>query len=61
MNKDFIDPELLSILVCPACKSELELIEFKPSQHGLRCRECTLIYPIREGIPVMLVEEAIKS
>lgn len=61
MNKEVIDPELLSILVCPACKNELELLEFKPSQHGLKCGKCSLIYPIREGIPVMLVEEAIRE
>ena len=49
-----IDPELLEILVCPACHGELK----PPSEAGLECSGCGRIYPIREGIPVMLVEEA---
>lgn len=52
-----ISPELLEILVCPKCKSKVEL---KADQSGLLCTnsECRLVYPIREEIPVMLVEEA---
>ena len=52
-----ISPELLEILRCPKCKSKIELTENK---NGLRCTnaECRLVYPIREDIPVMLVEEA---
>ena len=52
-----ISPELLEILVCPKCKSKVEL---KTDKSGLRCTntECRLVYPIREEIPVMLVEEA---
>ncbi len=52
-----IDKELLEILACPACKSAVR-------QEGDRivCTQagCGLRYPIREGIPVMLVEEAEK-
>jgi len=49
-----IDPELLEILACPKCKGDLELIPDK----GLYCSSCKLLYPVREGIPIMLVEEA---
>jgi hypothetical protein len=50
-----IDKQLLEILVCPVCKAELEV---KPDGSGLKCVECRRVYPIREGIPVMLVDEA---
>jgi uncharacterized protein len=52
-----ISPELLEILVCPKCKSKVELTA---DQSGLRCTnaQCRLVYPIREEIPVMLIEEA---
>jgi len=50
-----ISKELLDILVCPACKGELEL---KPDQSGLKCTQCHRLYPIRDDIPVMLIEEA---
>ncbi len=50
-----ISKDLLDILVCPLCKAPLEL---KPDQSGLKCVECKRVYPIREDIPVMLVEEA---
>lgn len=49
--------ELLDILVCPQCKGELELVE---SGTGLVCHACRLRYPIRDDIPVMLVDEAEK-
>ena len=50
-----ISQELLEILVCPVCKATLEL---KPDQSGLRCVECHRVYPIRDNIPIMLVDEA---
>lgn len=52
-----ISPELLEILRCPKCKSKIQI---KPDQSGLKCTnaECGLVYPIRDEIPVMLVEEA---
>jgi uncharacterized protein YbaR (Trm112 family) len=55
-----ISPELLEILRCPKCKSEVEL---KPDGTGLKCTdpECSLVYPIRDDIPVMLVDEAKKE
>ena len=52
-----ITPELLEILRCPKCKSEVEL---KADGSSLKCTnsECSLVYPIRDDIPVMLIDEA---
>ncbi|NOY52866.1 MAG: Trm112 family protein [Deltaproteobacteria bacterium] len=50
MNKD-----LLEILACPKCKGELSLTT---DETGLDCPACKLRYPIRDDIPVMLIEEA---
>lgn len=51
-----IDPFLLSILVCPKCKGDLQTVS---SPEGLACPACHLLYPIKDEIPVMLVEEAL--
>lgn len=48
-----IDKKLLEILACPKCKGRLELRD-----EYLICQPCGLRYPIRDGIPVLLVEEA---
>ena len=50
-----ISKELLEILVCPICKA---VVELKPDNSGLKCVECRRVYPIRDEIPVMLVDEA---
>jgi len=50
-----ISKELLEILVCPFCKGEVRL---QPAETGLKCVECRRVYPIRDGIPVMLIDEA---
>lgn len=50
-----VDEELLDILVCPKCKGELE---YDSENERLLCKECRLAYPIKEGIPVMLIDEA---
>ena len=50
-----MDPELLDILACPKCKSSVRLEGDRILCSGA---SCGLRYPIREGIPVMLVEEA---
>ena len=50
-----VSQELLDILACPKCKGELQLTE---EQDGLVCQACKLVYPIREDIPVMLIDEA---
>ncbi len=53
-----LSPELLEILRCPKCKSKVEL---KDDLSGLKCvnNECALVYPIRDDIPVMLIDEAV--
>ena len=50
-----VDPRLLEILICPACAGEIRAL---PNDGGLECRACGRIYPVRDDIPVMLVEEA---
>lgn len=51
-----ISRELLDILACPKCKGNIEL---GSNKDVLICRTCRLVYEIREGIPVMLVDEAV--
>lgn len=54
-----IDPELLRILVCPKCKGELEVrLGEDGAEASLDCTACGLAYPVEDGIPVMLIEEA---
>ncbi len=50
-----INKKLLEILACPKCKGDLDTTQ---NNDGLSCKTCQLIYPIKDGIPVMLVEEA---
>jgi uncharacterized protein len=50
-----ISQELLDILRCPVCKARVNLLQDKIS---LKCESCRRVYPIRDEIPVMLVEEA---
>ena len=50
-----MDKRLLEILVCPLCKSPLHL---DAAKHELICKADRLAYPIRDGVPVMLVDEA---
>jgi len=52
-----ISKDLLDILACPKCKGDIRLNE---SGDGLICDRCHLLYPIRDDIPVMLIDEAIK-
>lgn len=60
-EKEIISKDLLDILVCPLCKKDVELVEYKTDEHGLKCGECKKIYPIRDGIPVMLIDEALPA
>jgi len=55
-----ISPELLNILRCPQCKSELQIDD---AETRIKCLnpDCSLVYPIRDEIPVMLVEEATRE
>jgi hypothetical protein len=55
MSNQDIDQKLLEILVCPLTKGPLE---FDRDKQELISRQAKLAYPIREGIPIMLVEEA---
>jgi uncharacterized protein YbaR (Trm112 family) len=52
-----IDKELLDILVCPKCRGGIHLSEKKD---GLVCDRCRLAYPIRDEIPIMLIDEAVR-
>ena len=52
-----MDAKLLEILVCPLCKGPLV---YRKAEQELVCKPCRLAYPIRDGIPVMLEEEARK-
>ncbi len=48
-----IDKELLDILACPACKTPVKMDGEK-----IACMECGRRYPVRDGIPIMLIDEA---
>lgn len=48
-----LDPTLLSIIVCPDCRGKLEA-----EGEELVCQSCGLAYPVRDDIPVLLVDEA---
>ncbi|MDX8401770.1 MAG: Trm112 family protein [Mariprofundaceae bacterium] len=50
-----LDKELLEILVCPKCRAK---VHYNDEQTALVCDTCKLAYPIRDDIPVMLVDEA---
>jgi uncharacterized protein len=50
-----IDQGLLDMLVCPVCKSK---VTQTADESGLRCSTCHRVYPVRDGLPVMLPEEA---
>lgn len=50
-----VTPQLLSILVCPKCRGELE---YREAEAQLVCQACRLRYPVRDDIPIMLIDEA---
>jgi len=50
-----ISQELLDLLVCPVCKKPVKLTA---DENGLRCASCRIVYPIHDGFPVMIREEA---
>jgi len=50
-----ISQDLLEILVCPLCK---EPVTLTPNSQGLKCSKCKRVYPIKDDIPVMLIDEA---
>jgi uncharacterized protein len=51
-----IKKDLLDILCCPKCKGDIRLNE---TEDGLICDACQLMYPIKDEIPIMLIDEAI--
>jgi LSD1 subclass zinc finger protein len=51
-----ISADLLEILICPSCRAKVEL---KPDGSGLKCVSCHRVYPVRDDIPVMLIDEAV--
>ena len=50
-----VPPQLLAILVCPKCKGELT---HREAEQALDCAHCRLRYPVRDDIPIMLIDEA---
>jgi LSD1 subclass zinc finger protein len=55
MEKMAFPKYALDILVCPVCKTKLEL---QSDESGLKCASCRRVYPVRDEIPAMLPEEA---
>ena len=53
-----LDPELLELVVCPSCKGPLTVDE---AAEELLCSRCGLAYPVRDDIPILLVDEARKT
>ncbi len=51
-----VSEQLLEVLACPACKTRVELVK----DHWLICRQCNRKYPIKDEIPIMLIEEGDK-
>lgn len=52
-----MSPELLAVLACPACESRPG-VSYDEKNQKLVCSACGRKYPVKDGIPVMLVEEA---
>ena len=50
-----VAPQLLRILVCPKCKGDLA---YDQQESTLTCEACRLRYPVRDDIPIMLIDEA---
>lgn len=64
MSSSLVDPDLLKILACPSeHHAPLRVLEVgapgAPAEGGLQCTECSLIFPIRDGVPVLLLDDAI--
>ena len=50
-----LSPQLLAVLACPRCRGTLE---YREAESSLVCAACALRYPVRDDIPIMLVDEA---
>ena len=55
MERAEMDPRLLEILVCPVCKGKLV---YDKTAQELTCSPCQLAYPVRDGLPIMMQDEA---
>lgn len=51
-----LSPQLFAVLVCPRCKGPLA---YREAEQGLDCAQCRVRYPVRDDIPIMLVDEAV--
>jgi len=54
-----IPKDLLDILVCPECRTPLR--QLADAASGLQCETCRRIYPIRDDIPVLIIDQATKA
>ena len=54
-----VDPKLRAMLVCPSCRGKLS-DEKTEKGEALKCDACKLLFPVKDDIPVMLVNEATK-
>ena len=52
-----VDKELLDILICPNCRGD---VEYREKDQVIECLQCRYRYPVRDDIPVMLIDEAEK-
>ena len=52
---NMLSQELLEMLVCPACKQALE---YRQNPENLKCTQCHRVYPVKDNIPIMLVDQA---
>ncbi len=50
-----VTQELIELMICPACHGQVQL---KPDGSGIKCSACRRVYPIKDDIPAMLVDQA---
>lgn len=55
-----VDAKLMEILVCPKCHGKIAETKTPDGGEGLKCDACKLVYRVKEDIPEMLIDEAIK-
>ena len=55
-----LSEELLAVIVCPDCHGDLAQVDQGPGAGELVCQKCGLAYPVKDDIPVLLVDEARK-
>lgn len=55
MPESRLKQELLDILCCPKCRGDLQ---YNADENRLLCKHCGTVYPVKDGIPIMLTEEA---